>query len=220
MPAARRILGLTLLAIGICPLWTLPAWSDEPAAQPAPAATPPAADPAGEKPDPAKTESDQPAADKPEGEKPAGEKPKAAASPAADPADDEYYELYQIFADTLDQVERNYVKPVSRRELMEAAIDGVLEQARSLFQLHQPRRDRPLQEHGRKPVRRHRHPDHWPPIAIRYKSLSPLVGTPAYRAGLQAGDQILEIDGKTTDGLSHRRVRSPAARAKPARASR
>ena len=38
----------------------------------------------------------------------------------------EEYELYQIFADTLDQVERNYVKKVDRRELMEAAIDGVL----------------------------------------------------------------------------------------------
>ena len=31
-----------------------------------------------------------------------------------------------MFADTLDQVERNYVKKVSRRELMEAAIHGVL----------------------------------------------------------------------------------------------
>jgi carboxyl-terminal processing protease len=44
---------------------------------------------------------------------------------AAKPAEDDY-ELYQIFADTLDQVERNYVKDVSRRELMEAAIQGVL----------------------------------------------------------------------------------------------
>ena len=39
---------------------------------------------------------------------------------------DEDYELYQVFADTLDQVERNYVKNVGRRELMEAAIHGVL----------------------------------------------------------------------------------------------
>ena len=41
-------------------------------------------------------------------------------------AGEDDYELYQIFADTLDQVERNYVKDVSRRELMEAAIHGVL----------------------------------------------------------------------------------------------
>src|SRR5688572_26843830 len=34
--------------------------------------------------------------------------------------DAEYYELLKLFADTLDQVDRNYVKDVSRRELMEA----------------------------------------------------------------------------------------------------
>ena len=32
--------------------------------------------------------------------------------------------------------------------------------------------------------------------------LSPLYGTPAYRAGLLAGDWIVEIDGRSTDGLS------------------
>src|ERR1019366_3922631 len=32
--------------------------------------------------------------------------------------------------------------------------------------------------------------------------ISPLVGTPAYRMGIQAGDRILEIDGKTTRGLT------------------
>ncbi len=38
----------------------------------------------------------------------------------------EYYELYKSFADAVDQVERNYVKDVSRRELIEAAIRGML----------------------------------------------------------------------------------------------
>src|SRR5258708_1575078 len=40
--------------------------------------------------------------------------------------DAEYYELLKLFADTLDQVDRNYVKDVSRRELMEAAIRGMM----------------------------------------------------------------------------------------------
>jgi len=41
-------------------------------------------------------------------------------------ADEEYYELLKLFVDALDQVERNYVKDVSRRELVEAAIEGML----------------------------------------------------------------------------------------------
>ncbi len=39
---------------------------------------------------------------------------------------DDYYELYKLLADTVDQVDRNYVKEVDRRELIEAAIRGVI----------------------------------------------------------------------------------------------
>ena len=41
-------------------------------------------------------------------------------------ANDDYYELYKLLADTVDQVDRNYVKEVDRRELIEAAIRGVM----------------------------------------------------------------------------------------------
>ena len=33
------------------------------------------------------------------------------------------------------------------------------------------------------------------------KVLSPIYGTPAYRAGIQAGDRIVEIGGKSTEGI-------------------
>ena len=42
-------------------------------------------------------------------------------SPATRAKRDEEYELLKLFADTMDQVERNYVKDISRRELFEAA---------------------------------------------------------------------------------------------------
>ena len=44
-----------------------------------------------------------------------------------DKADDaDYYELLMAFADTIDQIDRNYVRKVSRRELLQAAIEGIL----------------------------------------------------------------------------------------------
>ena len=41
-------------------------------------------------------------------------------------ADEDYYELFEVFVDSLDQIERNYVKEISRRELIEAAIEGMV----------------------------------------------------------------------------------------------
>ncbi len=186
--------GLILLAMGIFPVWTPAAHSAEP--DPAPAATPPAA----EKPDPAKSEPEKPAdAGSPDA---AETKPNAAAaSPAADPADDEYYELYQVLVDTLDQVERNYVKPVSRRELMEAAIEGVLgklDPHSTYISREEIARFKSTVESQFGGIGIDISPERDP-----LQVASPLFGTPAYRAGLQAGDKILEIDGQPTAGLSH-----------------
>ena len=110
------------------------------------------------------------------------------------------YELYQVFADTLDQIERNYVKKVSRRELMEAAITGVLNKLDPYSSYITPddlSRFKTSVE------------NQFGGIGIQItieaeqlKILSPLVGTPAYRAGLQSGDSIIEIDGKSTEAIS------------------
>jgi carboxyl-terminal processing protease len=112
----------------------------------------------------------------------------------------EDYELYQLFVDTLDQVERNYVKDVSRRELMEAAIEGVL----SKLDPYSSYIDQ--KEIGRFKTAVE---NQFGGIGIQVgmdqgqlKVISPLVGTPAYRAGVMAGDSILEIEGKPTKGIS------------------
>src|SRR6516164_125157 len=50
-------------------------------------------------------------------------KPDAAAQHRSE---EEYFELFRSLADTIDQVDRNYVKPIDRREIMEAAIKGIV----------------------------------------------------------------------------------------------
>ena len=109
------------------------------------------------------------------------------------------YELYKALIDSIDQVERNYVTKVDRRKLVEAAIRGVLGSLDpystyiSPEELKQFRKELASEFGG---------------IGVQIdadsgevKILSPIHDTPADRAGLLAGDRILEIDGRSTQGL-------------------
>lgn len=130
----------------------------------------------------------------------ADEAPPADTSATALERDDEYYELYKVFADTLDQVERNYVEDISRRELMEAAIKGLLTKLDPYSNYIGPEEISQFKatiesEFGGIGIQ----------IAIdngQLKVLSPLVGSPAYRAGLLPGDWITQIEGEPTEGFN------------------
>ncbi len=114
-------------------------------------------------------------------------------------SDDEYYELFRSFADTVDQVERNYVQEVSRRELMEAAIKGVLSKLDPYSSYIGPE-----EFGGFKTSVESQFGGIGIQITIddgQLKVLSPLVGTPAYRAGIQSGDRIIKIAGESTKGI-------------------
>ncbi len=114
-------------------------------------------------------------------------------------SDDEYYELFKSFADTIDQVERNYVKEVDRRELMEAAIKGVLTRLDPYSSYIAPE-----EFSGFKTAVESQFGGIGIQITVdegQLKVLSPLVGTPAYRAGIQSGDRIVKIEGEPTKGV-------------------
>jgi carboxyl-terminal processing protease len=115
---------------------------------------------------------------------------------------DEMLELYGIFVDAVEKVEANYVRPVSRRELLESALEGMLQN---------------LDQHSSfintgewKQFRRHIEGKFGgigiqvgvDPETGRLRVLAPMVGTPAYEAGVLAGDQIMDIDGVSTEGMS------------------
>lgn len=110
------------------------------------------------------------------------------------------YELMKLFVETFQQVESNYVRDVDRRELMEAAIHGMLHHLDQYSSYIPPREVRRFnqmveQEFGGIGITVNLR-------AGRLIVISPLAGTPAYRGGLRAGDVIVEVDGESTEGIT------------------
>jgi carboxyl-terminal processing protease len=123
----------------------------------------------------------------------------AAAEPGKKARESEY-DLFKTLVDAVDQVERNYVGEVDRRELIDSAIRGMLSKLDPYSTYisadeAQQFRAKLLGEFGGIGIQ----------IAAddgQLTVLSPIYGTPAYRGGILAGDRILEIDGRSTDGLN------------------
>ena len=110
------------------------------------------------------------------------------------------YDLYKILVDSIDQVERNYVTEVDRRDLIESAIRGVLSKLDPYSSYIGPNE---LERFHNSVA------SEFGGIGIQISMdegqltvISPIYGSPAYREGVLAGDRILEIDGKSTEGLS------------------
>jgi carboxyl-terminal processing protease len=115
------------------------------------------------------------------------------------PPKDDYYTLMKVFVDTFQQVERNYVKDVDRRELLQAAIEGMMTKLDPYSSYISPEEMAKFsetvdQEFGGIGIQ-----VHIDERTHRLTVMSPLPGTPAYRAGILAGDIIMEIDGKSTE---------------------
>ena len=125
--------------------------------------------------------------------------PQDSKSPA--PSNDEYYELLKVFVDTLDQVERNYVKDLSRRDLLEAAIEGMVSKLDQYSTYIPPKeldrfRTSVESEFGGIGIQIVKERNRFLQV------ISPVVGSPAYRAGVLAGDEITHIEGIETKGMS------------------
>lgn len=121
-----------------------------------------------------------------------------AEEPTKPPVDD--FELLKLFADTLDQVERNYVKDVDRRELMEAAIRGMLTKLDPYSNYIPPSELDRFKSNVE---------NEFGGVGLQVSAeggelrvVSPIFNTPAYRAGIAAGDVIEAIDGASAKGMS------------------
>src|SRR2546430_2204701 len=109
------------------------------------------------------------------------------------------YQQARLFEDVLAHVADFYVDSIEERRLYQMAIDGMLDQLRDPYSVFLKRDDfRALNEattgnYGGLGIQ----------IDVRdgwITVVAPLPDTPAERAGVQSGDQIIALDGRSTEG--------------------
>jgi carboxyl-terminal processing protease len=113
---------------------------------------------------------------------------------------DNTYSNIERFIQVLTKVRDHYVEPVTSDKLMDSAIRGMLRTLDPYSQYLDKEEAQRLETttHGAFGgigisigIR-----DGWVTV------ISPIEGTPAWRAGIQGGDRIIKIDGTSTEGLS------------------
>ncbi|MBM82158.1 MAG: peptidase S41 [Planctomycetaceae bacterium] len=105
----------------------------------------------------------------------------------------EDYELMKVFVDSFEQIRRNYVREVSGRELIDAAIRGMLGDLDRYSNYISPEDRKRFEEDVEQ---------EFGGIGIKVTPelvvMTPLPGTPAYKAGVLTGDRIVKINGTPT----------------------
>lgn len=129
----------------------------------------------------------------------------AASHSAPLPQKDKDYELVRLVVDVLSEVDERYVReltPEAKRKLVEDMINGGLERLDPHTGYINPKKWKQFQRDSK---------GSFFGIGVQISTdrrtnalvvVSPLVGTPAYEAGILAGDLILKIDGKDTENMS------------------
>jgi carboxyl-terminal processing protease len=111
----------------------------------------------------------------------------------------ETYKGLKLFSDVIDLVENNYVEPVDSKELIEKAIQGMVHSLDPHSSLLAPDDFKELQIDTQGEFT-------GIGVSITMKDgfvtvISPIEGTPAYKAGIKAGDKIIKVNGKATGDL-------------------
>ncbi len=112
----------------------------------------------------------------------------------------ELYEKIDLFSEVLEKVKDEYVDEVNQAEVIDSAINGVLQSLDPYSAYMSPELFKSMQTETK---------GEFGGLGIEIgmeagvvKVISPIEGTPAYRAGIKAGDYIVKIDEQQVQGKS------------------
>ena len=114
--------------------------------------------------------------------------------------DPETYQQLNLFGDILEHVRSEYVEEVSTTDLIEAAIDGMINSLDPHSKYHNPKSFKEVQVQAR---------GEFGGLGIEVtmengfvKVIAPIDDTPAERAGIEAGDLVTHLDDEPVLGLT------------------
>ena len=111
----------------------------------------------------------------------------------------------RIVADAIGQIERRYLEPIEPADLFEGAMDGMIGRLDDPYSTFiSPKHLQEFHENIDQEFGGGGMEVAMDPKTKQLAVISPIVGTPAYEAGILAGDIILRIDDNSTQGMSLR----------------
>ena len=125
---------------------------------------------------------------------------KASAAPAAQEKEEDIYKQLELFSDTLSMVRSEYVDNVKSKDLIYGALKGMVQSLDKFSEFMDPETYAEMKvetegEFGGIGIE----------IAIKDDILTviaPIDDTPAYKAGIKAGDRIVKINKEITRGIT------------------
>ena len=112
----------------------------------------------------------------------------------------EFYEKIDLFGDVLETIESDYIDEIDKSEIMDSAINGVLQSLDPYSAYMSPEIYKEMQTDTR---------GEFGGLGIEVgmeagvvKVISPIENSPAYEAGVKAGDYIIKIDDEQVQGKS------------------